>query len=252
VSVATNATLKELHFGPDSTAHFVQVAGVKPTTRRRREQMGRESQPQKPKPGQGKGPRTKLRDIAIQIQACLNDAEALMNAEPSELAISKTKLCQARLRALTIQQAIERNDRLKEALAEVTRLTERLKVLEGVAEEQQAKPRQPEPTEIDLVLQRYEEERKNRTPSQTSGASDTEPQVLEPAPPSAEELAEQQAKEAEEKALAEKQRVLERKRQEREHQEKMAALDRELAAEDAKLAEFGPAFYIPKTTGGLL
>jgi len=223
-------------------------------------------------PQEQKQKRIRRKRLDLQLEQALRDAEAAMTADGATKYLITT-----RLNVLSQQLARERSAKLEEALAEVERLTaenQELRLKGGKAEETPSNPTtssstQSQPTEIDLVLQKYEAERKNKTlasgetPSKAafddeaakmlvrlkSGVTETVKRTPEP---SVEELAEQQAKEAEEKALAEKQRVLERKRQEREHQEKMAALDRELAAEDAKLAGLAPAFYIPKTTEALL
>jgi hypothetical protein len=221
-------------------------------------------------PQEQKQKRIRRKRLDLQLEQALRDAEAAMTADGATKYLITT-----RLNVLSQQLARERSAKLEEALAEVERLTaenQELRLKGGKAEETPSNPTltQSQPTEIDLVLQKYEAERKNKTlasgetPSKTafddeaakrlvrlkSGVTETVKRVTPE--PSVEELAEQQAKEAEEKALAEKQRVVERKRQEREHQEKMAALDRELAAEDAKLAELAPAFYIPTTTEALL
>jgi hypothetical protein len=97
--------------------------------------------------------RVRKKRLDIQLQESLNTASSLMQAEPSELAHSKIKLCQVKIVVLSKAIARDRNDKLKKALAEVTRLTGEVAKLK--AELQARAKSTPQVTDIDRFLEKH-------------------------------------------------------------------------------------------------
>jgi hypothetical protein len=93
--------------------------------------------------------RIRRRSLAVQLESALRDAEAAATSD-----ISTQKLIQTRLNILSKALARERNNKLKQALAEVTRLAAEVERL--TTELAQAlKPAQPQVTELDRFLQTH-------------------------------------------------------------------------------------------------
>jgi hypothetical protein len=217
------------------------------------------------KKGQGKGPRTRLRKLALQLQAALNTAEALDKASSDELTVARCKLAQTRV--VTLNRMIARQEKYRQGELEVELELANAEIAELEAENEQlkqtaqSKPATQPMTDIDLVLQKYEQERAGKNldeaakmpvvslPITTADAlSVTKSSEAEIAGKERERVAALEAREVEEKL----QQELKRERDALEYAERMAAADKENAALDEKLAALGPAYYHPRTTGGLL
>src|SRR6266436_4360848 len=104
--------------------------------------------------------RIRKRSLTIQLQEALNSAQLLETSETNELSIARMKLIQTRLDCLLKMQARERNDKLKQALAEVERLKAENEQLKAAA---LAKPRPLTAEEIAVQKFYAEKERMGGT-----------------------------------------------------------------------------------------
>jgi hypothetical protein len=209
--------------------------------------------------------RVRRRSLAVQLESALRDAEAAATAD-----ISTQKLIQTRLNILGKALTRERNNKLKKALAEVTRLTAEV---ERLKQELTAKPAIQPMSDIDRVLA-HEAEKAGKnlasgeTPSKTAlddeiakklqriknGGSETETQPVASMPvgPLPEEIADQERERIADLEEKSRQQELKRKRDALDYAERMAAVDRENAELDEKLSKLGSKYYTPSTTSALL
>jgi hypothetical protein len=100
--------------------------------------------------------RVRRRNLAVQLQAALNSAQELEQAEQSDLSIARMKLVQTRIDCLLTMQARERHDKIR-------KLTDELKVVraenERLRQELAAlsvKPAVRPMTDIERTLAQYE------------------------------------------------------------------------------------------------
>jgi hypothetical protein len=106
--------------------------------------------------------RVRRRNLAVQLQAALNSAQELEQAEQSDLSIARMKLVQTRIDCLLTMQARERHDKIR-------KLTDELKVVKAENERLRqelaaalaAKPAVRPLTEVELVLANYEASKNN-------------------------------------------------------------------------------------------
>lgn len=104
--------------------------------------------------------RVRRRNLAVQLQAALNSAQELEQAEQSDLSIARMKLVQTRLDCLLTMQARERHDKLR-------KLTDELKVVRAenerlkseLARTLAAKPVVPPMSAVKQILAQHEAEK---------------------------------------------------------------------------------------------
>jgi len=215
------------------------------------------------------GPRKRVRkrSLELQLEQALRDAEAAMQAEPSELAHSKIKLAQTRIVVLQRALARERNDKLKQALDELEVIKAENERLMGLKREAElaAKPANTQVTqadEIDRVLAKYEQEKRQAAKNSIAdniddevaamlqriktGGTEVKPLIeQEPVGPRVEEIEQQERERIAALEERSRQQELQRKRDALDRAERSAQADRENAELDAKLAQFGPKYYTP-------
>jgi hypothetical protein len=212
--------------------------------------------------GRGKGPRTRLRNLALQLQAALNTAEALDKASSDELTVARCKLAQTRI--VTLNRMIARQEKYRQAELEVelelanAEIEELEAANEQLKQTAQSKPATQPMTDIDLVLQKYEQEKSGKNVDDEAAKMPvvslptTTADALSVTNSSEAEIAEKERERVAALEEESRQQELRRKRDALEYAERMAAADKESAALDEKLAALGPAYYHPRTTGGLL